>query len=111
MKQVTLIGLACMLFLFSNCNEDDTGATTFGFFTVQADQTTALANGEINSNSLDDYNRMIAQYPNISQINIQEMPGSSDDDVNLLLSRPTTGVSLVPIPPVVPEVKTLMRNL
>jgi len=39
-------------------------------------------NGEIKSRTLQDFNNMLQGYPNINLINMQEVPGSNDDEIN-----------------------------
>lgn len=79
-----------------SCGEDETGPddsidddieleTNFGIFTVIDDNTVEMS-GEIESNTLDDFNDLIRSYPNINRINIDEVPGSGDDDINLEVS-------------------------
>lgn len=59
--------------------------TQFGIFTVIDDNTVEM-DGEIGSVTLVDFNSLIDSYPNINKINIIEVPGSDDDDVNLQVS-------------------------
>ena len=40
-------------------------------------------NGEINSSTLKDFNRLLDNYPNLKLINMKEVPGSLDDEINL----------------------------
>ena len=44
-------------------------------------------NGVINGSSLVNFNKLISKYPNIKTINIKQCDGSSDDEVNLQLSK------------------------
>lgn len=71
--------------LFS-CNDDegidDSMATSFDIFSVQADRTTVVMNGEIKNRTLDDFNDMLQQHPNINLINMGDVPGSNDDEIN-----------------------------
>ncbi|WP_298520443.1 hypothetical protein [uncultured Kordia sp.] len=86
-KHYTLF--ACLLLLLVSCKNDDTTTTDFSqttvfdIFTVQSDGETVVMNGEIKSRTLDDFNNMIAGHPNIKRINMAEVPGSSDDEINL----------------------------
>ncbi|WP_298421888.1 hypothetical protein [uncultured Kordia sp.] len=81
--------LLCVAVLFIACkNDDDTNTnssstTVFDIFTVQSDNETVVMNGEIKSRTLQDFNNMLAAYPDIKQIHIAEVPGSSDDEINL----------------------------
>ena len=81
--------LVLMLFLVS-CSSDDaisnqvnTNQRTFGIFKVQWGDTIALMNGTIGSNTLTNFDQMMATFPNIRTIQMKEVPGSSDDDTNL----------------------------
>lgn len=58
-----------------------------GIFSVQKDSVTVVMNGVINSNSLANFQKLLAKYPNISTINIKNCDGSSDDETNLKLSK------------------------
>jgi hypothetical protein len=78
--------------LFAACKKDDdkkttNTTTTFGVFKVQDDKKTVVMNGEITSSSFDNFKKLIAQYPDITQINIKECGGSNDDNTNLKLSH------------------------
>ena len=81
--------LVLMLFLVS-CSSDDTisnqvntNQRTFGIFKVQSGDIVALMNGTIGSNTLTNFDQMMAAFPNIKTIQMKEVPGSSDDDTNL----------------------------
>lgn len=79
------------LVIMTGCGSDEsvtpTNQKVFGIFSVQDNQTTVLANGEINTRTLNDFNQMIAAFPQINLIQIQQIPGSLDDDTNVLLGR------------------------
>lgn len=66
--------------------EDSNMEITFGIFNVIDDSTIEM-DGEIGSATLDNFNALIADYPNITNINIKEVPGSGDDEINLQVSR------------------------
>ncbi|WP_196893913.1 hypothetical protein [Aureivirga marina] len=77
--------------LFSCKNDDDSNASsnqikTYGIFTVIND-TTVKMNGEIGNNSKINFDKLISNFPAINRINIQEVPGSMNDQVNLELSK------------------------
>ena len=77
-------------FTFSACSKEDSPPVderTFGIFTVQDDGVTVLANGDIRTRTLADFNKMIEAFPNIGQIHIKEMPGSLDDETNVQIGR------------------------
>ena len=81
-----------LLILFTNCKVKDPSASPaptekqkrFGIFKV-VDSQTVEANGDIGRRSLNNFNRLISQYPNIKRINIRVIPGSKDDETNLRL--------------------------
>lgn len=78
--------ISFLLISFISCDDDSlTSDTTFGIFTVMDDNTIEM-DGEINSSTLDNFNDLIESYPNINKINIKEVSGSGDDDVNLQVS-------------------------
>lgn len=86
----TLLSLLLLVTTLYGCSSDDTNNSQqqqFGIFSIQTDNTTVLMNGEIGDNTLNDFNALIALYPNVNQINIKEVPGSFNDDINLLVSR------------------------
>lgn len=82
---IFLIGASLIL---SSCNEDEDGvmdfaaATSFDIFTVQADGTTVSMEGEIKSRTLQDFNNMLEGHPDIKLINMVDVPGSDDDEIN-----------------------------
>lgn len=76
-----------LLVAFTACKENkQVNDRQFGIFKVLDDNTTLEMNGVINSQSLDNFNRLIVAYPSIQKINIKECEGSMDDDTNLKLS-------------------------
>ena len=83
-KYGTFFILLCAISLTSCKKEDD---RKFGIFTVQSDNVTIEMNGEINKNSKKSFDDLIDNYPNITTINIVNCDGSSDDEVNLALSK------------------------
>ncbi len=56
-------------------------------FTIDASGTTLTMNGEIQSNTLDEFNEFLASYPNIELINMGDVPGSNDDEVNFQVGQ------------------------
>jgi hypothetical protein len=78
-------------FLVISCSSDDdksnSSRTQFGIFKVLEDQETVVMNGVIDTPTLNNFNTMVAQYPNIDQININEVEGSANDEINLLVSK------------------------
>ncbi len=79
------------IIILSGCSKDDdntviSGQREFGIFTVQSNDTTVEMNGDIGDNTLTNFNALLAAFPNINLINIKEVPGSANDDVNLMVS-------------------------
>ena len=82
---LVLVGIA-----FLACSKDNSPPVNerkFGIFTVQDDEVTVLSNGTIRTRTLADFNRMVEAFPNIEQINIEEIPGSLDDETNVQIGR------------------------
>ncbi|WP_420602756.1 hypothetical protein [Flagellimonas sp.] len=83
--------------LLTSCEKDDSIADSskrqFGIFKVLDDDTIEM-NGTIGSSSLKDFNRLYAKHPTVKTINIKNCDGSSDDTVNLLLSKRVHDLSL-----------------
>ncbi len=95
MKKEQILKMLLMLLLtqgifFISCSDDETILepaleTEFGIFEV-IDANTIEMDGVINSSSLNNFNQMVAVYPNINTINIVNCDGSEDDETNLQLS-------------------------
>lgn len=87
------VTLKCLIFIyfifcFSACEEKGATAnsdTQFGVFKVIDEHTLEMA-GDITSSTLSDFKELIGRYPDIDLINIREVPGSTDDEVNLQVS-------------------------
>ncbi len=80
-----------MFILFTACSkcisdQDINRQDSFAIFNLVDDQTIEV-NGEIEDSSLDDFNELIMNYPNMELINIIEILGSQNDDINLALSK------------------------
>ncbi len=73
---------------FFACEDDDSSSmkTKFGIFELIDDNTVQMS-GEINSLSLVNFNELIDSNPNVNLINMIEVSGSSDDEVNLQVSK------------------------
>lgn len=74
------------LFLINACGNDDGTATdsrSFGIFTVLSDNVTVEMDGDIGSASLRNFNSLISSFPDVNSINMIEVPGSIDDEINL----------------------------
>lgn len=91
MKNITR-NLVFLLFLgvftlTTSCKKDnDVLATDFGIFAAQ-DNTTAIMNGVIGSNTPQHWDNFIAANPNINKIIMKDCPGSEDDEANLKAAR------------------------
>ena len=82
---ITLIITISVIFI--SCNKENGVDNQFGIFTVLSDGTTIEMDGEISSRSLDNFNDLLDVYSNINRINIKNCDGSSDDEINLQLSK------------------------
>lgn len=83
-----LLTLATTLSFVSCNNDDDSGQSTtqFGIFRV-TDTNTVEMNGDITSSTLDDFNSLIQNHPTINKINMNQVPGSADDEINLQVAK------------------------
>lgn len=75
-----------ILLSFSACSEKDSTKTQYGIFKIIDDNTTEM-NGTIGNSTLDNFEDMIEDYPNLNIINISVVPGSKDDKTNLKVSK------------------------
>lgn len=87
-----ILQVIILLVLVTSCSKNEgatvnTTKTTFGIFNVSKDKKTAEMNGTINSSSLNNFNNLYASNSSITKINIKNCDGSSDDEVNLRLSK------------------------
>lgn len=86
-KSIAIILL--IFFICTSCQSDDdtnqdfSSVFTFDIFTVQPDEQTVVMNGEIKSRTLQDFTNMLQGHPSIQRIHISNVPGSSDDEINL----------------------------
>jgi len=79
--------LSLLSIILFSCGEDDSNPKSeFGIFKV-IDNKVVEMDGEISSSTLNDFNELIEFFPNINLINITEVPGSSDDEINLKVSK------------------------
>lgn len=79
--------LALISLSIFSCGEDDVSvdnpvATSFDIFTVEENGRTAIMDGEIKTRTLNDFQQMLDNHPDIEQINIADAPGSNDDEIN-----------------------------
>lgn len=91
MKLIRLIALPLFLLLLIGCQKDDAITTddqrTFGIFTVLEDNATIEMNGDITSRLENDFDRMLAAFPNAKKVIMKDCPGSLDDETNLKVSK------------------------
>ncbi len=81
-----LLVITIQLFLINACSNEGTSKTKYGIFKV-IDENTIEMDGTIRSSTLDNFEEMIADHPNLNRINIKEVPGSKDDEINLQVSK------------------------
>ncbi len=81
-----LLGFLLASFLLACQDNSSSERTKFGIFEVTSD-TTILMNGDIGSSSLKHFEELIRKNPKVKLININEVPGSTDDETNLKLSK------------------------
>ncbi len=86
MKLKLILAFAIITTISCGENDNSTPETTFGIFTVLDDNTVEM-NGDINSSTLRNFENLVNEYPSISQIEIREVPGSLDDEINLQFSK------------------------
>lgn len=86
MKNILTFLALFIMILFSACNDDDAIKTQYGIFKIIDDSTIEM-NGTIGNSTLDNFEEMIEDYPNLNIINIIEVPGSEDDETNLKVSK------------------------
>ncbi len=88
LNRIILIAFISSVFVACKSDDDtaDVNRTQFGIFKVLNDNKTVEMNGDIGSNTLTNFNDMVAQFPNIDRINMISVPGSLDDDTNLQVS-------------------------
>ena len=84
--------LLLVLITTTSCSNDNNvelnpNQTVFGIFKVSKDKKSIEMNGTIGSSSLVNFNKLYTLHPTVTKINIKNCDGSSDDDVNLLLSK------------------------
>ncbi|WBX76566.1 hypothetical protein PG911_18425 [Tenacibaculum ovolyticum] len=80
-----------LLTIFIGCSNNDSNIKdtqiTFGIFKVSSNKETVKMNGTIGSSSLVNFNKLYSKYPSVKTINIKNCDGSSDDEINLRLSK------------------------
>lgn len=83
---VLLALTACNRSSLSNNVMNET-SRQFGIFKVLNDDTTVEMNGTIGRNSLANFKHLLAVFPKVNKINIVNCDGSTDDEVNLQVSK------------------------
>jgi hypothetical protein len=76
---------AVFSFALIGCDGEEQIPTKYGIFNIIDDNTVEM-DGDITSSTLSDFNSMIVDYPELHTINMKNVPGSSDDDINLQVS-------------------------
>lgn len=91
MKKLFLIPITLFLISCVSCQKDETPPTssqrTFGVFKVLDDGMTIEMNGAITSRINQDFENMVAAFPNAKKIIMKDCPGSDDDETNLIVSK------------------------
>ncbi|WP_086029774.1 hypothetical protein [Tenacibaculum holothuriorum] len=98
-KKSFIVVIILSIIFLSCSNNNDTivpnSKTVFGIFKVLDDKKTVEMNGTINSNSLKNFNTLYTAYPTIKTIHIKNCDGSSDDQVNLQLSKKVHDLNII----------------
>ncbi len=81
-----LLFLVASLSFASSCKKDSIAPNDYGPFSSQ-DETTAIMNGDIGSNTPQHWDNFIAAYPNTERMLMKDCPGSSDDEANVVAAR------------------------
>jgi hypothetical protein len=80
-----------LLTIFISCSNNDSNIkgtqTTFGIFKVSSNKEAVEMNGTIGGSSLANFDKLYSKYPSVKIINIKNCDGSSDDEINLRLSK------------------------
>ena len=83
---LSFLFLISILVFTTSCKKEEVLATDFGIFAAQ-DETTAIMNGVIGSNTPKDWDNFIAANPNTTKLILKDCPGSEDDEANLEAAR------------------------
>ncbi len=84
--QSTFVFILITVILFA-CQDLENMGPKGQLFMVDTDGKTATMNGEIQSNTLSEFNELLASYPNIELIKMGDVPGSNDDEVNFKVGQ------------------------
>ncbi len=79
---VAYIGFLCFVLMVASCGFNSEGDRQYGIFTVTGNSSVEM-DGELGSTALDDLSDLLDDYPDITEINIVDCGGSTDDAVNL----------------------------
>lgn len=85
-KNICLFLLIGILTIGTSCQQDNVGPDDYGIFSSQ-DNTTAIVDGVIDSNTPAHWDNFIAAFPDTDRLIMKDCPGSSDDIANLEASR------------------------
>jgi len=85
-KSVSFLLLISILVFTSSCKKEEVLATDFGIFAVQ-NETTAIMNGVIGTNTPKHWDNFIVANPNTTKLILKDCPGSEDDEANLEAAR------------------------
>ncbi|MEM7372082.1 MAG: alpha/beta hydrolase [Bacteroidota bacterium] len=86
LNRIALLFLASLLLIASSCKEPVVAPDDYGIFSSQ-DASTAIMNGELNSQSPQYWKNYLSAYPNTTNIIMKNCPGSSDDDSTLFVAK------------------------
>lgn len=84
--KASFLFLISVLVFTSSCKKEEVLTTDFGIFAVQ-DETIAVMNGVIGSNTPKHWDNFIAANPNTTKLILKDCPGSEDDEANLEAAR------------------------
>lgn len=86
MRNIGLLICFFGIFITSSCNKEIVSIDNYGIFSSQ-DETVAIVNGVIGSNTPQHWDNYIAAFPATNMIIMQDCPGSEDDAANIEASR------------------------
>ncbi len=80
--RLEMLVIVLLAFSFASCDKDDDTIKdvknkTYGIFTVSDDGLTATVKGGIVDATLQDFRKMLKEYPNLKTLNMVDVPGSS----------------------------------
>ncbi len=86
LQHFTFCLLLGVVVLSSSCRKEDIASDDYGIFASQ-DPTTAIMDGEIDSDISTYWDNYILAFPDTKTLIMKNCPGSSDDDANLEAAR------------------------